>query len=30
MKMLGADDKIALEEDTMAAYEERLKELKRL
>lgn len=30
MKMLGADDKIALEEDTMSAYEERLKELKRL
>lgn len=30
MKMLGADEKIALEEDTMAAYEERLKELKRL
>ena len=30
MKMLGVDDKIALEEDTMAAYKARLEELKKL
>ena len=30
MKILGAEQEVALEEDVMAAYEERLKELKKL